>query len=50
MTPYCHIHKKAIGPNRNYYRIYFDFIPRLIQITRKGNLFKQTTNVIYYRK
>ena len=29
MTPYCHIHKKAIGPNRNYYRIYFDFIPRL---------------------
>ena len=27
MTPYCHIHKKAIGPNRNYYRIYFDFIP-----------------------
>ena len=34
MTPYCHIHKKAIGPNRNYYRIYFDFIPRLIQITR----------------
>lgn len=39
MTPYCHIHKKAIGPNRNYYRIYFDSIPRLIQITRKGNIF-----------
>ena len=33
MTPYCHIHKKAIGPNRNYYRIYFDFIPFLIQIS-----------------
>lgn len=41
MTPYCHIHKKAIGPNRNYYRIYFDFIPRLIQITRKGNIFNK---------
>ena len=39
MTPYCHIHKKAIGPNRHYSRIYFDFIPRLIQITRKGNIF-----------
>ncbi len=36
MTSYCHIHKKAISPNRNYYRIYFDFIPFLIQITRKG--------------
>ena len=29
----CHIRKKAISPNRNYYRIYFDFIPFLIQIS-----------------
>ena len=26
MTPYCHIHKKDIGPNRNYYRIYFEWV------------------------
>lgn len=47
MTPYCHIHKKAIGPNRNYYRIYFDFIPRLIQITRKGNIFFKKLLILY---
>lgn len=47
MTPYCHIHKKAIGPNRNYYRIYFDFIPRLIQITRKGNIFLKKLLILY---
>ncbi len=39
MISYCHIRKKAISPNRNYYRIYFDFVPHLIQITRKGTIF-----------
>ena len=38
-TLIVHLASNLIGPNRNYYRIYFDFIPRLIQITRKGNIF-----------
>ena len=38
-TLIVHLASNPIGPNRNYYRIYFDFIPRLIQITRKGNIF-----------
>ena len=43
MTPYCHIHKKAIGPNRNYYRIYFDFIPRFC-------FWKLPARVIFFNK
>ena len=31
--------QNGIGSNRNYYRIYFDFLPHLNQITRKGNIF-----------
>ena len=39
LIPYCNILQKAIGSNRNYYRIYLSFLPRLDQIIYKGNIF-----------
>ena len=38
-TLIVHLASNPIGPNRNYYRIYFDFLPYVIQFARKGNIF-----------